>query len=420
MPQSSKNKQLAIAYLNTLTFSCVQILLFITIPYIVDKTEITMSNLIAAISVGSLIFAFMGPFWATKSDGLGRKNIISLGMFGMGLSFLILSLIFIFNDQLSLSLKTIMIYASRITYGLLVSAIVPVSQAWQLDLIDTKDKMKVLSRNSMCLSVGRILGPLLILFKQVNFEQMIYGGTIWIFILSISCFFIKTTETKSIKQNKLNNTQPDVGFKWKSLLQESVLPIALALIFTSFIGILQSTLGHHLKVVLNIRGDEATVIMAQLVLAISFIGLFVLQLGQMIFKRDWKSRLIIGSTTLVIGSFLLDAGDSLKMIWIAVGIVSFGMALIPPVYLSLISHTKAEVNVNGKKIGFASISHSLGYALGSGLVALSMKLNIVSNMTVISFVSIVTLFIVLALIHKQKEFVMPEKKSSGQTAPAQS
>lgn len=408
MSIDSKNKQLSIAYLNTLTFSCVQILLYITIPYIVDKTHISMANIMAAISVGSLIFAFMGPFWATKSDTWGRKKIISIGMFGMGLSFLCLSSIFIFNDHLSLMGKIVLIFLSRILYGLLVSAIVPVSQAWQLDIIDSKDKMKVLSRNSMCLTIGRILGPLLILYKQVNFEQMIYIGTTWIFILSITCFFLQTTESKP-RPVTLDPQQPIVDFKWKSLLKESILPICLALVFTAYIGILQSTLGHHLKVVLNIRGDEATVIMAQFVLAISVIGLIALQLGQFIFKREWKLRLIIGASTLVVGSYLLDFGSTLQIIWTAVIILSFGMSLIPPVYLSLISHTKAEVNVNGKKIGFASISHSLGYAMGAGLIALSMKMNLISNMTVITFVSVITCIVVVGLIIREKDFTMPEK-----------
>lgn len=412
MQSSAKTKQLSIAYLNTFTFSCVQIFLYITIPYIVEQTHIQMASIIAAIGAGSLIFAFMGPFWASKSDEWGRKKVLCLGMFGMGLSFLILTSIFLFNEQLSTQVKTYMIFASRIVYGFLVSAIVPVSQAWQLDIIDNQDKIKVLSRNSMCLNLGRILGPVLILFKQQNFEQMIYGATIWIFSLSIICFLIPTTEKITNKTD--NEIKLLMNFKWKELLKESILPILLCLIFTSFIGILQSTLGYHTKTTLGIKGDEATVIMAQFVLAISFIGLIALQGAQFVFKKDWKTRLITGAATLVLGSFFLDAGTSLFMIWSAVVILSFGMSLIPPVYLSLISHTSATANVNGKKIGFASISHSLGYALGNGLIALSMKMKILSNTVVISIVSVIVTIIVVALIINQKNFTMPDKKQSAE------
>ena len=156
MKTTSINQQLLIAYLNTMTFSCVQILLYTTIPYIADTTLLQTATIIGSISVGSFIFAGMGPFWAAKSDTWGRKRVLSLGMLGMGFSFLLLSALFLFNQELSMTMKISMIYGSRVIYGLLASAVVPVSQAWQLDLIDTKDKMKVLTRNSMCLNVGRI------------------------------------------------------------------------------------------------------------------------------------------------------------------------------------------------------------------------------------------------------------------------
>lgn len=407
MKTTSINQQLLIAYLNTMTFSCVQILLYTTIPYIADTTLLQTATIIASISVGSFIFAGMGPFWAAKSDTWGRKRVLSIGMLGMGFSFLLLCCLFLFNKELPMSIKVGMIYGSRIIYGLLASAVVPVSQAWQLDLIDTKDKMKVLTRNSMCLNVGRVLGPILILFKQVNFEHIIYAGTIWVFILAITCLLTSKTTPKVISDTalKIESAWP----QWKMLLKESVLPIFLALIFTSFIGVLHSTLGHHLKITFNIRGDQASVLMAKIVLAISLFSLVIQQSSQWIFKREWKMRLITGSSALVFGSFILTAATTMPTIWGALAFISIGMALIPAVYLALISQSNVASNVHGKKIGFASIAHSLGYAVGSGMVAISMKLNLVSNMTVISFISLVTFFIVTSLIIKRSNFILPEK-----------
>ena len=119
MKISSTNQQLWIAYLNTLTFSCIQILLYTTIPYISEQTTVTTASIIGSISVGSFIFAFMGPFWASKSDTWGRKRVLSFGMIGMGLSFLCLSSLFVFNDVFSIQIKIAIVYLSRIIYGLL-------------------------------------------------------------------------------------------------------------------------------------------------------------------------------------------------------------------------------------------------------------------------------------------------------------
>ncbi len=409
MKIESRNQKLAIAYLNTLTFSCVQILLYTTIPYIAETTALQTATIIGSISVGSFIFAGMGPYWAGRSDMLGRKKVLSFGMFGMFLSFLLLSSLFIFNKELSLTMKIVIVYISRIIYGLLASAVVPVSQAWQLDLIEGRDKLKVLTRNSMCLNVGRVLGPLLVLFKKVDFEHIIYAGTVWVFFLALGCFFTSATKanTESSEQKK-----SILKHQWKSLLKEAITPILLALIFTSFIGVLHSMLGHHLKETFNIRGDEASVLMAKIVLVSSIFALLVQQSSQWIFKRDWKLRLITGSLSLIIGSFVLNTAANMTFIWLALGFISIGLALIPPVYLALISHSSSSDNVHGVKIGFASIAHSLGYAFGAGMVALSMKLNLVSNMTVIGFISVVTFVIVASLIANKTDFVLPAKKEA--------
>lgn len=412
MEIENRNIKLAIAYLNTLTFSCVQILLYVTIPYIAETTTLQTASIIGSISIGSFIFAGMGPYWSSRSDVLGRKKVLSYGMFGMGISFFLLSSLFIFNHELSLTMKIVIIYLSRIIYGLLAAAVVPVSQAWQLDLIEGKDKLKVLTRNSMCLNVGRVLGPILILFKKVNFEHIIYLATAWVFILGIGCFFAKTSQPlTTISEQK----KSILKLQWKTLLKEALTPLILALIFTSFIGVLHSTLGHHLKVTFGIRGDEASVLMAKIVLVSSVFALIVQQTGQWIFKDDWKFRLITGSLSLIAGSFILNSALNMTTIWSALLFISIGLALIPPIYLALISHSSSSENVHGVKIGFASIAHSLGYAFGAGLVALSMKINLVSNMTVISSISVITFFIVASLIANKTDFILIAKKDNQQT-----
>ncbi len=401
---SANRSKLAIAYLNTLTFSCVQMILYTTIPYIAEQTGVATSNIIAAISIGSLFFAVCSPYWATKSDRLGRKRVLSIGMFGMGLSFILLSSLFLFNQSLSVTVKVVMVFAARIIYGLLASAVVPVSQAWQLDLTDEDQRIKVMTRNSMCLNLGRILGPVIILFKKVNFEFMIFGATIWIFTLAIGCFMSSTSAVKNSDTQGSELSFIDIlkeqSQKWKLDIKESLYPILLALVFTGFVGILHTFLGHHLKVTLEIRGDEATVLMAKIVLVLSALALIFQQASIWLLKKAWRPRVLVGAISLVIGSFILMKAASQSEIWIAVGFISLATALIPPAYLALVSQTKQEskTSVHGKKLGLASIAHSLGYALGAGLIALSMKLHVLSESAVVIIISLFILGVVAMLI----------------------
>ena len=390
--QVNRNLKLSIAYLNTFLFSCVQMILYVTIPYISEVSHISIAHIAGSISIGSLLFAFTGPFWASMSDKWGRKKVLGIGMVGLSSSFLLLSSIFALNPHLDLNTKILLIYVSRILYGLLSSAIVPVSQAWQLDLSPNMHRMKVLTRNSMCLNLGRLLGPIIVLVKQVNFDQLIYVSTAIILTLALAEIF-----TKSEVSEKMQGQHNFSIAGYKKLVKLSVLPIFLALIFTSFIGILHSTLGHHLKVIFNIRGEQATLLMAKIVIAISLIGLCSQFISQKIPKTKWKWILNTGSISLLVGAFYLNAAMTLGNVWIAVCILGVGLSLIPPVYLALISKKNTDENVYGRQVGLASIAHSLGYALGAGIMALSLKLNLISITFAIVLVSLMTLAITIKI-----------------------
>jgi len=378
--------------------------LYTTIPYIAEKTGVSTASIIGAISIGSFFFAGFSPFWSSKSDSVGRKTILSIGMGGMVLSFLAISLMFIGNDSFPLWFKTGLIVGARIIYGIMASAVVPVSQAWQLDLKPGLDRIKVMTRNSMCLNLGRILGPILVLTKQVNFEIIIYIATIWLAVLFTGLVFC--TRNQANLQTKAEKFEFKKSLRnWKDLASSARGPILLSLVFTSFTGIMHSFLGHHLKVSLALAGDQASVLMAQMVLALSFAAVLIQQVSLVIPSTMWKLRLIIGALSLVTGSVIMAEATSAQGLWLSIAFVAIAVALIPPVYLSLLGKNKDS---QGKKLGLASISHSLGYAIGAGLIALSMKMSLISEMSVVIIVSVAILAIVAYIASIEKQQVSKE------------
>lgn len=395
-------KPIYLAYLNTFTFSCIQMVLYTTIPYITQETGVATSNIVAAISVGSLVFTFMGPFWAAKSDKIGRKRVLSFGMFGMMISFALLSSLFLFNSSLSMTFKVLFVFLSRIVYGLLCSSIVPVSQAWQLDYYSESNHLKVLTRNSICLNLGRILGPILILLKQVDFELVIYASTVWVLILA-TFVFLTSKNTDTTPSGKEAPSLKSVLESWKVSFLESYMPILLAMIFTGFVGVLYSFLGHHLKVVLHIDGQAASLMFAKIILFLSFAAALVQYTSNLFLKSNWKIRLSIGSLSIVVGTYLMMWSSSEFMIWVSIAFISVASGLIPPVYLALTSRSaKTSETVFGKKLGLASVAHSFGYAIGIGLIAISMKQQILSSSFVVFIISAAILIVSILLITKNR------------------
>ena len=129
---------------------------------------------------------------------------------------------------------------------------------------------------------------------------------------------------------------------WKRSIQESLPPILLALVFAAFIGILHSYLGHHIKTVLSITGQQATLLFAQIILGLSLFAVLVQSLGLKLLKSNWKIRALIGASSMVIGALFMMTATSLSQIWVSVAFIAISTGFIPTVYLALTSHSSSE------------------------------------------------------------------------------
>jgi hypothetical protein len=238
-----------------------------------------------------------------------------------------------------------------------------------------------------------------VLAKGVNFEMVIYASTLWLSFLAITVYLLRHSSTP--QQGSTDRIElKEVLNRWKENFKESRNPILLALTFTAFIGILHSFLGHHLKTVLNITGQEATLLFAKIILFLSVVAVILQQLSVMVFKSRWQPRVLLGPTSLIVGTIIMMTGNNETSIWIAIAFIAVATAFIPPVYLSLTSesrHNSEKTNIFGKKLGLASVAHSLGYALGAGLIALSLKLHLVSNAFVVFLISFLIAVVSISL-----------------------
>ncbi|WP_374032638.1 hypothetical protein [Bdellovibrio bacteriovorus] len=81
----------ALGHLNTTTFSAIQMMTFTLIPFIAEKGSLSLSSVVLSFSVGSFLFLWSSPFWASRSDNWGRMKVLSVGMLGLFISTAILT-----------------------------------------------------------------------------------------------------------------------------------------------------------------------------------------------------------------------------------------------------------------------------------------------------------------------------------------
>src|SRR5690606_20823054 len=144
--------------------------------------------------------------------------------------------------------------------------------------------------------------------------------------------------------------------------------LTVTVLFTGYVGLLHSSLGHSLELVFSLTGSEASHLMAQVL----FLGSIVMAISQILarlaLRNNFKLTLFIGLTLLSVGAIVLAFMDQERELWLAISFISAGVALIQPGHLALV-HTLFPTEKLGKEIGILSSGNTIGYAFGGGLAA---------------------------------------------------
>lgn len=388
-----------LANLNTITFSAVQILLFTMLPFISEALNLSLSLVIGTFSLGSFLFLWSGPYWSAKSDFSGRMKILNIGMIAQLFSFLILFLLILCSKYLSEATTIALLVISRIIYGAFSSAIIPVSQALQLDQSAKEAYLKSMLSNSMSLNVGRMLGPLYVLLNGDSPESLMKGVLIWMASLVLANFICKKLETKSRLVQK-----EKITFDFSMITRDLKWVFLLALLFTCFIGTLHNTFGIHIKELFLLSAPETSILMAKILLGSSVMAIASQFLSKKFFNDPWQGPLLIGAFTLFCGAMGFALGTTNIQIWLSMMTVSIGIAMIPPSYLTLTTFFSPEKE-RGKKFGMINAANTIGYTIGGVFTAFTLKV-FSHNLALIITTSVLVTAIVLTIIILQKKRVV--------------
>lgn len=352
--------------LNTLTFASTQILLFTLLPILSEKLSVSLSVIIGCFSLGSFLFLWGAPYWSSKSDKVGRDQIMNVGLFGLAVSFFLLVVLFHFSLPLGETITFGILIFSRILYGALASSIVPVAQLKNADLVKEGEHISGMLSHSLALNVGRTIGPILLLLGKDHLDTLLLALSAWSFFLLIMNFF---TSTKQLATHKGIASSLEGVSEWKLVAGKIWLPLLLTILFTSYTGILHSSLGHTLEKVFTLSALEASTLMAKVLLLGSLAMVVTQIIGKFALKKKVRLALLIGFLALVSGSITLAFMNNTVQMAAAIVMISIGVALIYPSHLALV-HANYPKESMGKNIGLLSSGNTIGYALGGAMASL--------------------------------------------------
>ncbi|WLD94068.1 MFS transporter [Alkalihalobacillus sp. AL-G] len=335
------------------------------LPYYVEAFNATGRDLGFLVGVFAFMQFLLAPVWGRLSDRIGRKPLITLGMFGFAAA----EFIFAFSTELW------MLYASRILAGTFGSAIMPTAMAYVADVTDEKGRSQGMGLLGASMALGIVIGPGVggwLAEQDLSLPFLVAGiaGTV---AAIVSIFMLKETVSQEAKEaaknaEKLNH----LTRMWRALTGPVGFLLVLVFVMSFALANFTSIFGFYALKRYDYDPSEVGIIVAVTgVIGAVAQGTLVGKLT----KRFGDERVVTGSLLLsAIGFVLMVFAFNFATVMLTVSIFFLGNSILRPALNSFIS--KMAGNEQGAIMGLNNSFLSLGNAAGPVLAGLLFEVNI--------------------------------------------
>ncbi|WP_422473514.1 MFS transporter [Endozoicomonas sp. ALB032] len=376
-----------------------QTTLLICLPAIAEETGLGYGLLTAMVALGTCLFIFTSPLWGRISDRFGRKRVVQSGLFGFAASFLLLAFALhgLGSGLLSRELAIGLMFFARTIYGLLVSGLYPAVQAWVIDDSNHSNRLPGLSRITVSINAGRLIGPVIP-------AMLISQGSLFPVLALVVCAIPLLIQVSILTNDKPSEVRQEKGSEEKNPFRQmlkSLWPVLLvACSVTTLFGLLQYLIGPILQERFSYDGVSASRVLSMLMMVAAFSTV----VAHLLVSRFAQGRLIlslkVGSVLLLFGSFLLITSTQLICLIFGLVISAASIALLTPAYTTLASE---QVGQQGVLTGTLAMIHTLGYTMGALLAGLGGSLGIQMAEVFCIFLAVLLLMISFLLVESPKK-----------------
>jgi MFS transporter, DHA1 family, multidrug resistance protein len=298
-----------------------------------------------------LLQFFFSPFWGSLSDRVGRKKILSLGIFGNAIAMLFFGL----------STELWMLFAARALAGILSSATIPTAQAYISDTTSEQDRSRGMGILGAAFGIGMVLGPGIggLLSKGALSTPFFLASALSIVALLLVLFFLpEPAHHKASQKSKVS------GLNFPLLRQALTGPLGI-LFFMSFLLTFGLT---NFEAVFGLYSAQKYDYNAQQVgLILSVVGLVSAIMQGVITgpatRRLGEVRIIrLSLLGTAIGFILMLLPRSMFGVLLSAGFFAFSNAMLFPSVNSLIS--RRTTDGQGTSMGLSTSFQSLGRVFG--------------------------------------------------------
>lgn len=318
----------------------------------------------------SLMQFVFSPIWGSRSEKIGRKPILIMGLVGFALSFGLFG--FFAHLGLTGALTGTALFgllvAARFIGGMLSSATLPTAQAMMADLSDQQNRAASMGLIGAAFGLGVVFGPALgALLSTYSLTAPIYFSAGLGLVTALVAHFI-------LPETRRADHQPAQPGDRRALLSNGAIPLFLAVsALTTLASVgMEQTIGFFVQDTLHITPAQTAKTVGGM-LAIFGIVAVMVQGGAIrpLSKKIAPTPLIIiGLIVMGLGMFLLPHTVSYWPMTLALAVVGIGSAILSPTLsaaLSLSVPSNQQGTVAGLNSSALALGRMTGPLIGTGL-----------------------------------------------------
>ena len=332
--------------------------------YVTDMggSGISMGILMAVFSLMQFLFS---PFWGDLSDRYGRKTFLMLGIFGNGISMVLMG----FATELW------MLFAARALAGILSSATMPTAMAYISDSTDEKSRGGGMGVIGAAMGIGMVLGPGIGgVMSDISLSAPFFLAAA---LSALSLIFIWILLPESLPEEKRLKSEkkfqgPQIKAMWDALRSPVGFLFGLAFLLSFGLTNFEGVFGLYAEYKFDY--DAKTVGMVLTVIGISSAVVQGALTGPAI--RKWGDSAVIKTSLIAssVGFLLMLTAIDLTTVMLTTGFFVVSNAMLRPSIASLIS--KRATQGQGIAMGLNNSFMSLGRIVGPIWAGTALDINL--------------------------------------------
>ncbi|WP_080843743.1 MFS transporter [Cytobacillus gottheilii] len=336
-------------------------------PFYAEEIGASPTELGLLMAVYSLMQLLFAPMWGRISDKIGRKPVIMIGIFGLGISFLLMAL----------STELWMLFAARVLGGFLSSANMPTVMAYVADITSEEDRGKGMGIVGAAVGMGFVFGPAIGgVFSSESLHIPFFLAAASSFI-TFFFVFIVLKESLTPEQRGSANKRAPLRHAFKG-------PTSMLFLLQLFVSLSLSGLEATFAYFAAEKAGLGTVQLGYIFMIMGLAGAIVQGglVGRLTKKWGEGAVIQIGIVISAIGFGLILLTDSFWSAALFLSVFGIGNGFIRPSVSSLLTKQSAAGygSTTGLLSSFDSFGRIIGPPLGGWLFAFAIGLPYISGM----------------------------------------